>query len=335
MIPFVELPELPLSFLQHIPILSDWIDPSSPPSVKPFGTLVAMGVYIGSMVALRHARERGLDPKKHNDFILWSVLGAFIGAHVFDAIAYHPERVLAEPLYLLRLWEGLSSYGGFLGSLIGTLLWKWSRKAKVMPHVEMNLSVFPLAWSFGRAGCAVVHDHPGQLSDAWYAVQFPVGDGIEGRLDLGLIEFSLTVPLAIWFWWLWKKKPRPPGFFAGLICTVYAPVRFMMDFLRAPEGTMAASDPRYFGLTPAQWASFALLGVGIALLRRASRLEPIADYGQLAETEKQEAERLDEAEDQAEKADAETSESPAQRRKKKKKRKKKTPNDVSTPLAES
>jgi len=325
MIPFVELPELPLSFLQHIPILGEWIDPSSPPSIKPFGTLVAMGVYIGSVVALRHARERGLDPKKHNDFILWSVLGAFIGAHVFDAIAYHPHKVLADPLYLLRLWEGLSSYGGFLGSLIGTLLWKWSRKAKVMPHVEMNLSIFPLAWSFGRAGCAVVHDHPGRLSDAWYAVQFPGGDGIEGRLDLGLIEFSLTVPLAVLFYWLWKK-PRPPGFFAGLICTVYAPVRFLMDFLRAPEGAMAASDPRYFGLTPAQWASFALLGVGIVLLRRASHLEPVTDYGQLAAAAKEEAERLDETDDSG------ATEPPLKR---KKKRKKKARGDVARPAAES
>lgn len=327
MIPYVELPELPLAFLQHVPILSDWIDPNDPPSVKPFGTLVALGVYVGSVVALRHARERGLDPKKHNEFILWSIVGAFVGAHLFDAIAYHPHKVAADPLYLLRLWEGLSSYGGFLGALAGTLLWKWSRKTDVMPHVEMNLSVFPLAWSFGRAGCAVVHDHPGRLSEAWYAVQFPQGDGIEGRLDLGLIEFVVMVPMAIWFYWLWKKKPRPPGFFAGVLCTVYAPVRFLMDFLRAPEGATAASDPRYFGLTPAQWVSFALLGAGIALLRYAYSRPPVADYGQLAEARRLEAERLDEV-DGDEPA-------PPQKRKKKRKKKRKVSEEVSTSVAES
>jgi hypothetical protein len=36
-------------------------------------------------------------------------------------------------------------------------------------------SAFPLAWVFGRAGCATVHDHPGRLSDAWFAVRWPMG----------------------------------------------------------------------------------------------------------------------------------------------------------------
>lgn len=272
LIPFIKLPEIPLSFLEHLPLLGRYVDPAHPPSIKPFGTLVALGVYIGSVVTVRHARQRGLDERKMNEFILWILVGGFVCAHVLDAIFYHPQRVLEDPLYLLRLWDGLSSYGGFIGGASGAIAWRLYRGERVLPYVEMAASAFPLAWVFGRAGCASVHDHPGRLSDAWFAVRWPHGSGWVGRFDLGLIEMVLTIPLAAAFLILWHRKPdRPYGFYTGWMCIAYAPVRFGLDFLREQEGTLNGGDPRYGGLTPAQWACFGLLALGLFLIRMAAR----------------------------------------------------------------
>ena len=270
LIPFIQIPELPLSFLKYIPLLNRVIDPLHPPTIKPFGTLVALGVYVGSVVAMRHARDRGLNEKKMSEFIFWTIGIAFIGGHVLDAIFYHPDRVMADPAYLLKLWEGLSSYGGFIGALVGALAWRFSRKEPVLGYIECVASAFPVAWMFGRAGCASVHDHPGHRSGAWFAVQWPLGRGHawEGRFDLGLIEMALMIPLAIAFWILWRNRPqRPLGFYMGVLCTSYAPVRFFLDFLREDEHDVFGGDPRYGGLTPAQWACFALLGAGLYYLR--------------------------------------------------------------------
>ncbi|MEP7126608.1 MAG: prolipoprotein diacylglyceryl transferase family protein [Byssovorax sp.] len=270
LIPFAQVPELPLSFLKYIPLLNRAIDPLHPPTIKPFGTLVAIGVYVGSVVVMRHARQRGLNEKKTSEFIFWTVGVGFIGGHVLDAIFYHPDRVTGDPLYIIKLWEGLSSYGGFVGALVGALAWRFSRKEAVMGYIECVASAFPLAWVFGRAGCASVHDHPGHRSDLWFAVQWPIGRGHawEGRFDLGLIEMTLMIPLAIAFWILWKRRPqRPLGFYMGVLCSAYAPVRFCLDFLREDEHDTFGGDPRYAGLTPAQWACFALLGAGLYFLR--------------------------------------------------------------------
>jgi phosphatidylglycerol:prolipoprotein diacylglycerol transferase len=268
LIPFIEVPELPLSFLKYIPLVNQAINPAHPPTIKPFGTLVAIGVYIGSIVAMSHARQRGLNEKKMSEFIFWTVGVGFIGGHVLDAIFYHPDRVMKDPLYLLMLWEGLSSYGGFIGALCGALAWRFSRKEPILGYIECVASAFPLAWVFGRAGCASVHDHPGRLSDAWFAVQWPHGNSHIGRFDLGLIEMVLTIPMAVAFWILWKKRPlRPLGFYMGIMCAAYAPVRFVLDFLREGEHDLFGGDPRYAGLTPAQWACFGLLGVGIYFVR--------------------------------------------------------------------
>jgi phosphatidylglycerol:prolipoprotein diacylglycerol transferase len=273
LIPYIKVPELPLAFLAHVPLLDRLFDPRHPPSIKPFGTLVALGVYLGSVIAMHHAKERRIDPKKMSEFIFWVVGIGFVGGHVLDAIFYHPSVLAGDPLYLFKLWAGLSSYGGFIGAIIGAVAWRMSRKEPILGMCEVINSAFPLAWVFGRSGCATVHDHPGHLSDAWYAVRWPMGNGFVGRLDLGLIEMALTIPLAVAFLILWKRKPiRPLGFYTGWMCVAYAPVRFVLDFLRETEAdNPGGGDPRYGGLTPAQWACFGLLALGLYFLRMAYR----------------------------------------------------------------
>lgn len=270
LIPFIEAPEIPLSFLQYLPFLD--IDPADPPTIKPFGTLVAIGVYVGSWVTMQRAKDRRLDTKLMSDFIFWVVASGFVISHVFDALTYHPDTVARDPLYLLKIWDGLSSWGGLMGAMIGAFAWRQRRGHNILEYCDVTVSAFPLAWVFGRAGCAVVHDHPGRLSDAWFAVQFPDAPPGMGRFDLGLIEMVLTIPLAVAFWWLWRQKPfRPNGFYIAVALLAYSPVRFVLDFLRVePDAAIfrGATDNRYAGLTPAQWACFGGFALGAYFLWR-------------------------------------------------------------------
>lgn len=302
LIPYIAIPELPLSFLLHVPVLGNLFDAAHPPSIKPFGALVALGVWLGSVVAVKHARERGVDENKMNTFIFWVVGLGFVGGHMLDAIFYHPRQVAENPLYLFMLWDGLSSFGGFIGAIVGAVAYRHFKKEKILAYCEMVCSAFPLAWVFGRAGCASVHDHPGRLSDAWYAVKYPIDSppGYVGRFDLGLYEMVLTIPLAIAFWWLWRKGKRGNGFFIGVMCIAYAPVRFFLDFLRVDEGTMSGADPRYAGLTPAQWASFGLLALGIYFYRLSKTNSGDPDNGQGLPADEDEDDYEDEDEDDPE-----------------------------------
>jgi phosphatidylglycerol---prolipoprotein diacylglyceryl transferase len=76
-------------------------------------------------------------------------------------------------------------------------------------------------------------------------------------------------------WWLQHKK-LPRGFFLGLIPTLYAPVRFGFDFLRASSEELGDhADPRYFGLTPGHYASLSLLVIGLAFFLRVYKGAPI------------------------------------------------------------
>ena len=284
LLPYLHLPEIPLGFLAKIPGLGSLFDAAHPPSIKPFGMLVALGVYFGAIVAGRRARERKLDPAKMSQLIFWVVSAGFIGGHMLDAVFYHPARILRDGWYIFKLWDGLSSYGGFIGALIGAWAWRLTYNRKILPFGDVICSALPIGWVFGRAGCAVVHDHPGAQSDLWFAVRYPtgVGFGYRGQFDLGLYECLLTIPLAIGFAVAWRRDPfRPVGFYAGWMCVAYAPVRFVLDFFRlAPNENPGGGDARYFGLTPAQWACFLFLGIGIYIVRiaaKGARTEPPAE----------------------------------------------------------
>jgi len=258
-IPYLELPELVL-----VPAGS--LGNAGPLSLKPFGLLVSAGVYLGALSTTRYARRRGVSTAVIASFIYWVVGLGFVAGHVLDVVFYSPERIASDPLSLLRLWDGLSSFGGFIGGAVGALVWRLKQRVPILPYADLVASGLPLGWFFGRAGCAVVHDHPGLASDAWFAVAYPGG----GRLDLGLLEMMLTLPLALVFLSL-QRRAFPWGFFLGVLCCAYAPVRFGLDFLRIREDVPALdlyADRRLAGLTPAQWASILLFAFGVVLLRR-------------------------------------------------------------------
>ncbi len=268
LIPYVTLPELTL-LGHHSFSLAGRAYELGPWSIKPFGTLVALGVYLGLVVTMRLARRRGLHPEAMSRFIFWVLVFAFVGGHVLDTLFYHPEQVLRDPLSLVKIWAGLSSYGGFMGACIGVFVFKARFHVKhIMPFTDTMGAAFPLGWVFGRMGCSVVHDHPGLPSHLWFAVKYPDGSG--GRFDLGLYEMLFAVLVAICAMVL-ARKPRPPGFFTGFTMLAYAPTRFALDFMRAIPGDAKVSeaDPRYLMLTPAQWAAIAMAMAGTYFLYKA------------------------------------------------------------------
>jgi phosphatidylglycerol:prolipoprotein diacylglycerol transferase len=261
-IPFVQIPDLTL-----LPAHALGGFPALPVALKPFGTLVALGLYFGSRAALAEARRRGVSERAMVSFLTWIVVSSFFFGHVLDTLSYYPREALRDPWSLLRLWEGLSSFGGFTGCVLGGFAWRVWYRTPILPYADVVASCFPVSWTFGRLGCSIAHDHPGVHSNAWFAVQYPDG----GRIDLGLLELLITIPLMLVFLRLQKRGPRPWGFYAGVMCTYYAPLRFGLDFLRERAGVAvgayaAGGDARYLGLTPAQWGCVPLLLLGVALL---------------------------------------------------------------------
>ncbi len=240
-----------------------------PVTLHAFGMLVATGIIVASRIMERRSMRLGLDPAVSASLVIWVLVGGFIGAHLVDALIYHFDYTRQDPWRLLRIWEGISSFGGFLGASIGAALFLRTYKlgADAWHYLDITSFAFPVGWLFGRTGCFTAHDHPGVRTDFFLAVQYPGGP----RHDLGLYEVIYSAFIIVVFLVL-DRRPRRPGTYTALLAVLYAPVRFGFDFLRVAD----VRYPAEYGLTPGQYGAIVLFIVGVILLVKARR----GDFGE-------------------------------------------------------
>jgi len=239
--------------------------------IDPWATLVCVGFVVGLEVARSRAISLKLDVRDIVDGAVFTVLMGFFVAHVVTVVFYFPERLTENGAWgavmsIVRVWEGFSSTGGFIGAVLGAwIFYTFIRPVGALRHADIICFGFPFGWFFGRMGCAVVHDHIGSLTTWPIGMEFPdyhVAKGI--RHELGLYEMVyMILVMAIFFYF--GRRDRVPGFFLGLFAVLYAPVRFVLDFLRNTD-LAGRQDARYFDLTPAQYGMVALFLAGAFLL---------------------------------------------------------------------
>jgi phosphatidylglycerol---prolipoprotein diacylglyceryl transferase len=259
LIPYIEAPEKVL--IEDLPIIG-------PLKLQVFGPLVATGVILGWRRCLHYAKLKDIDEFLFRDYLFWMLVAAFVISHWVSVIFYFPHQIKEDPLVLLYIWNGLSSVGGFFGAFIGMMWFLKKHDQPVIVYADATIFGLLLGWVFGRAGCSLVHDHPGKIvPEGTFMAVGPWPDGT-WRYDLGLLEFmfALTLMLVVYFVVDWNNKR--PGWLVGLVVTAYAPYRFFLDFLRAedPSRVISTPDARYAGLTTAQWFTIAFLCAGLYLL---------------------------------------------------------------------
>jgi phosphatidylglycerol:prolipoprotein diacylglycerol transferase len=229
-------------------------------SVAAFGVLVAIGVACGILFAQRRARALGIAEGEINVAMAWALVSGFAGSHLV-VLATEPDAFAHGAWSLVEFWSGMSSFGGFFGALAGLAIY-FRRRRDWLVEADILVQALVVGWIFGRFGCALVHDHVGSLSTFPLAVRFADGP----RHDLGLYEFLWTLLVLVPAVIVLNQRPHQPGTTIWVIALLYAPARFLADFLRHTD--LPAPDARYGGLTPAQYACLALAGIGIIFARR-------------------------------------------------------------------
>jgi len=238
-----------------------------PIQLPPFGLLVASGVLLGTYVADWYGERTGVPRALVGRFLVYTVVTGFLASMLLNGLVYDPAGFTAMLEAGELRYPGMSAFGGFLGGVGGALWFRHSERASVFVLGDVFCFAFPFAWLLCRTGCFVVHDHPGVVTDFFLAVD-DYGGGELPRHDLGLYEVFWSAGTIVLLLWLGRQR-RPRGFFLALVPGLYAPTRFLLDFLR--ETPAAGGDVRYAGLTPGQYGAMLMLLAAVAVAVRVAR----------------------------------------------------------------
>lgn len=228
-----------------------------------YGVLIIAGVTAGIFLA-------GILTKKFHlifdNFILAAAfggLGGMIGAKLLYLLVSWNKidfSRLMELSYVSELMRGgFVFYGGLAGGVLGLMICKKLCGISVWKYAEIYIPCLPLVHAFGRMGCtltgccygipydgigAIVYHHsiiaPNNIT------LFPV-QVVEAGADLLIVVILLV--------YIFKKRKAHQNSII-LYCTLYAAVRFILEFLRYD-----LDRGQFLWFSTSQWISLAVIGI--------------------------------------------------------------------------
>ncbi len=110
----------------------------NPLMIRYYGLCWAVSFMVGYYLIKKMLLNEKQDAELADKFLMYTLIGGVLGARLGHVFFYQPEVYLADPISILKIWEGgLASHGGAIGVIITT--WLLSRKIKK-----------PMLWSLDK-----------------------------------------------------------------------------------------------------------------------------------------------------------------------------------------
>lgn len=234
-----------------------------PLQVHWYGLTYLVGFLAAWWLARRRADRIGLTKDQVGDLLFYSAVGVILGGRLGYALFYHFDRVLADPLWLFKVWEGgMAFHGGFLGVVVA--VWLFARKHQInwIQLGDFIAPFTPIGLGLGRIGNFINGELWGRVTDVSWGMVFP-GAGADPRHPSQLYQFALEgVVLFALLWWF-SRQPRPAGSISGLFLIGYGTLRFLVEFTREPDAHLGLLSA---GLSMGQLLSLPMILVGAAFM---------------------------------------------------------------------
>lgn len=278
-------------------VLAFWVHDLSPflirfgenAGIRYYGLAYVLGfVAAGWLFKRYHAAARTpLDFDASMDLVLAIVIGTMAGGRLGYFLLYKPGDVLADPLALLRVWEGgMASHGAFVG--IAVALWLFARKRNV-PFLHLGdliVSAAPVGLFLGRVANFINGELWGKPTRVAWAVIFPhsADPGMPAHLILprhpsqlyeAATEGLLLLAFMQWRFWKTQAALRTPGRLAGEFLIGYALVRVFCEHFREPDQGVSLITLAGRELSRGTFYSFFLVAAGFVVIALSARAKPL------------------------------------------------------------
>ena len=107
-------------------VFPDWLPLIGERPVRWYGLLFALGFLISQQIMFYIHRQEGKPEKDVETLTVYMVVATILGARLGHVFFYEPDKYLANPVDILKIWEGgLASHGAAFGILFA--LWLYTR----------------------------------------------------------------------------------------------------------------------------------------------------------------------------------------------------------------
>lgn len=231
-----------------------------------YGLMYLLG-FLAAYILCRKKAAAGKAPflvEQVDDVIFYAALGVIIGARIGYMLFYGFGELIADPLSLLKVWQGgMSFHGGFLGVIIA-IFWYCKKQQIPMGSVfDIIVTAAPLGLFFGRMGNFIGQELWGRETDLPWGMLFPK-DSLQlvrhpSQLYEAFLEGILLFAIMLWF----TRKPRPQWSAAALFVMLYGLFRFIVEFFREPDAHIGFDLLGVFSRGQLLSLPMVLVGLGI------------------------------------------------------------------------
>lgn len=226
---YLIFPQIDPIFFQIGPIALHW-----------YGMMYLIGFVFAIAVANHSAKKPGSlwTKEQISDLLFACFLGVILGGRIGYVLFYGFDSLLADPLYLFKIWTGgMSFHGGLLG-VITAMYWYGKRHHRSFFSIaDFIAPLVPFGLGMGRIGNFINGELWGRVTDLPWGMVFPTGGPLP-RHPSQLYEFALEGVVLFIILALFIRKPRPLGSVSGLFLFFYGLFRFLVEFVREPDAQL-------------------------------------------------------------------------------------------------
>ncbi len=237
------------------------------------------GIVLGYWHLTRMVRAPGapMAQRHADDLFFYCTLGIILGGRLGYATFYQPE-LWAQPLELLKLWNGgMSFHGGLIGTVVAIAWVCWRGGLNFLRVTDYIAVCVPFGLLFGRLANFVNGELWGRVAtDVPWAMVFPDGGPLPRHpsqlYEAALEGLVLMIVLLVLFW---KTRARwRAGLLVGVFTLGYGLARFTVEYFREPDAQLQQFAMRT-GLSMGQWLTVPMIALGLFLLARALIRPPL------------------------------------------------------------
>jgi phosphatidylglycerol:prolipoprotein diacylglycerol transferase len=222
-------------------------------------------------MALAKQDSRAPRPKHYDEFLSWAVVGIILGGRLGYILFYNFGDYLTHPLEALKIWHGgMSFHGGMLGVIIAAYVFARKKKISFFAFTDILACVTPIGLGLGRLANFVNGELFGRETSVPWGVIFPQG-GAVARHPSQLYEAAAEGLLLLLIMFVLSRMPKiraRTGFLSGMFLTLYAIMRFGIEFFREPDPQLGFL---FAGATMGQLLCVPMAIAGVLILARSGK----------------------------------------------------------------